>query len=64
MTADFRALWLAVILIFSVMIATAAALLARASGDGPAGALFKAGACFGATVLVLFAIFYFATADV
>lgn len=62
MNSSTRALWLAVILIFSLMVAAAAALLARAGGDGPAAAVFKGGASFGATVLVLFAIFYFATA--
>jgi len=36
--------------------------LARASGDGPAAAIFKGGASFGATVLVLFAVFHFAMA--
>ena len=62
MNTSTRALWLAIILIFSVMIAAAAALLGRANGDPPAAAVLKGGACFGATVFVLFAIFYFATA--
>jgi len=59
--ASTRALWLALIVFFSFVVGVLAGLLAWAGGDNPFAAVRGGGMAFGGTVLVLFAIFYFAT---
>jgi uncharacterized membrane protein len=56
-----RAIWLALMMVFSFVIGGAAGLLSWAGGDDPAHAVVTGGASFGGTVLVLLALFYFAT---
>jgi hypothetical protein len=59
--ASTRALWLAVMILFGLMVGTAAGLLSWAGGESPFTALRAGGASFAGSVLLLFAIFYFAT---
>ena len=62
MNASTRALWLALIVFFGFVVAVLAGLLSWAGGDNPFTAVLTGGGAFGATVLLLLAIFYFATA--
>jgi hypothetical protein len=59
--ASTRALWLALMVFFALVVGLLAGLLAWAGGDNPFAAVGGGGTAFGGTVLVLFAIFYFAT---
>jgi hypothetical protein len=59
--ASTRALWLALMVFFALVVGLVAGLMAWAGGDNPFAAMRGGGTAFGGTVLVLFAIFYFAT---
>jgi len=59
--ASTRALWLALMVFFALVVGLVAGLLAWAGGEHPFAAVRGGGTAFGGTVLVLFAIFYFAT---
>ena len=61
MNAATRALWLALMILFALVAGLVAGLLSWAGGDNPFAAVQGGGAAFGGTVLVLFAIFNFAT---
>ncbi|MEV6595559.1 hypothetical protein AB0M36_01690 [Actinoplanes sp. NPDC051346] len=63
MNASTRALWLALMVFFGMVVAVLAGLLSWAGGDSPFAAVLTGGGAFGATVLLLLAIFYFATAS-
>jgi hypothetical protein len=58
-----RALWLALMILFSLIVGAAAGLLVWAGGDNPFVAVLTGGGAFGATLLLLLAIFHFATTD-
>lgn len=62
MNASTRALWLALMIFFALVVGAVAGLLAWAAGNNPFAAVLKGEGSFGATVLVLLAVFYFATA--
>ncbi|SNS32616.1 hypothetical protein SAMN06264365_113206 [Actinoplanes regularis] len=61
MDSTVRALWLALMIFFSLAVGAVAGLLDWASGSNPFAAVLKGGAAFAATLLLLLAIFYFAT---
>jgi hypothetical protein len=46
-----------------LIVGAAAGLLVWAGGDNPSVAVLKGGGAFGATLLVLLAVFHFATTD-
>jgi hypothetical protein len=58
-----RALWLALMIFFSLAVGVAAGILTRVGGDDLPVAALTGGASFGGTLLLLMAVFHFATAD-
>jgi len=57
-----RPLWLALMTFFSLVVGAAVGLIASAGGDNPFAAVLKGGGSVGATLLVLMAVYHFATA--
>jgi hypothetical protein len=62
MDAATRALWLALMIFFSLAVGVAAGVLA-ANGNTLPVAVLTGGGSFGGTLLLLLAVFHFATAD-
>ncbi|MEU1249128.1 hypothetical protein [Micromonospora arida] len=62
MTPPTRPLWLAVIIVFSLMVGAAAGLLTGMSSRDPVAGIFTGAAGFTGTVLLLLAIAAFLTA--
>ena len=61
MNSATRALWLAVMILFSIILGSAAGLLAWLGDDNPFSAVLKGGATCGGALLLLLTIFRFAT---
>ncbi|BCJ41651.1 hypothetical protein GCM10010168_53510 [Actinoplanes ianthinogenes] len=61
MDSTARALWLALMIFFSLALGAVAGLLDWASGSNPFAAVLKGGGAFAATLLLLLAVFHFAT---
>jgi predicted branched-subunit amino acid permease len=60
-TAERRAMWTAIILISSVIVALIAGLFARAAGVSLPGAVLTGGSAFAGSVAVTLALWHFAT---
>ena len=58
-----RPLWLALMIFFSLVVGAAVGLIASAGGDNPFAAALKGGGSVGATLVVLMAVYHFATAE-
>jgi hypothetical protein len=56
-----RALWLAFMTLFSLVLGAAAGLLQWAGGDSIPSSILTGGAAFGAILLLLIAVYHFAT---
>ena len=61
MNSATRALWLALMIFFSLIVGLVSGLLAWAAGGDPFSAVLKGGAACGGTLLLLLAVFHFAT---
>jgi hypothetical protein len=57
-----RALWLALMIFFSLAVGVLAGILTHAGGDSLPVSVLTGGGSFGATLLLLMAVFHFATA--
>ena len=61
MNTGTRALWLALMTFFSLVLGAAAGLLQWAGGDSIPSSILTGGAALAATLLLLIAVFHFAT---
>ncbi|GGQ67750.1 hypothetical protein [Couchioplanes azureus] len=61
MNTSTRALWLAFMILFGLLVGAAAGLLTWADGESSFAAVRAGGTSFGGALALLFGIFYFAT---